>query len=292
MTHDPARWNESSDAPAQLRDWLRGARADLPDRRRLKAMGLTPAAVAAACVSASEAASAGVVGTTNAGASAGTTAGAGVTGTAGTATTAITATGAQLLTGVGIAVVVGAIGLGSWMMADGGGTHAPREPLAVAPAEPPLAVAPAEPPLAVAPAEPSAQLERASGFDLGEHEVPAPERNADVASSRETSPSSRETSPSSRGSGVQPRERVPEAVLLRQAQQRLSTDPAQALRLLQRHEREYPRGSLIQEREVLRIQALEGLGRAAEGRALRERFERRYPDSAHRPKIEGTGDER
>lgn len=275
MAHDPERWSESSEAPAQLRDWLRGARADLPDRRRLKAMGLTPAVVAAACVSASEAANAGVVGTTTAGASGGTTAGASVTGAGGTATTAftaLTATGVQLITGLGITVVAGAIGLGSWMMAEGGsaeGVRTPHDPLVVAPAEPP--------PLA----------ERVSGIDAGEQEVPSPERDAEVASVP-TSPSV----PSSRGSGAKTSERVPEAVLLRQAQQRLSTDPAQALRLLQRHEREYPRGGLIQEREVLRIQALERLGRAAEGRVLRERFERRYPDSAHRPKLEGAGNQR
>lgn len=53
-----------------------------------------------------------------------------------------------------------------------------------------------------------------------------------------------------------------------------------ALTELQSHAARYPRGTLQQEREALRIKALVSAGRAAEARAAGRRFAERYPDSS------------
>jgi hypothetical protein len=58
-----------------------------------------------------------------------------------------------------------------------------------------------------------------------------------------------------------------EANSLEQARRALGADPARALALLNRAEREFPKGKLADERELLVIQALSRLGRSGEARA-------------------------
>jgi hypothetical protein len=81
-------------------------------------------------------------------------------------------------------------------------------------------------------------------------------------------------------------ERAPsESELVGQAQAALSGNPARALALCDQHRRLYPRGVLVQEREVLAIEALQRLGRHSQAVARGERFLKAFPGSAHQSKI-------
>jgi len=77
-----------------------------------------------------------------------------------------------------------------------------------------------------------------------------------------------------------------EVQVLVNARKALKTDPAQTLRWVQEHERLFSSGILIQEREVLAIQALRRLNRSAEAGARAARFHERYPTSIHGTQIE------
>ncbi|MCC6215181.1 MAG: hypothetical protein IT376_09950 [Polyangiaceae bacterium] len=79
-----------------------------------------------------------------------------------------------------------------------------------------------------------------------------------------------------------------EVSLLATAQAALRSDPSRALALVSEHERRFPHGALVQEREVVRIEALRRLGKAGEARDRASKFERDYPDSAHRRKVRDT----
>jgi hypothetical protein len=63
-------------------------------------------------------------------------------------------------------------------------------------------------------------------------------------------------------------------------------DYASVLALVAEHGRTYPRGRLTEEREVLRVKALVGLGRSAEARQSAARFRRQFPRSVLLPTIE------
>jgi type IV secretory pathway VirB10-like protein len=78
-----------------------------------------------------------------------------------------------------------------------------------------------------------------------------------------------------------------EASFLRRAKVALASDPGCALRMAGEHPTRYPRGVLIQEREVLAIEALVRLGRAEDARARAASFRSRYPSSAHHAHIGG-----
>ena len=82
-----------------------------------------------------------------------------------------------------------------------------------------------------------------------------------------------------------------EVQVLVNARKALKTDPTQTLRWVQEHERRFSSGILIQEREVLAIQALRRLNRSAEASARAARFHERYPTSIHGSQIE-TGPSR
>ena len=134
----------------------------------------------------------------------------------------------------------------------------------VAPAAPAQQVAPAvhteEPPASVAPPEPAPA-----------EPAPAPE----VVGSAPAAPAPAVV-----------RERAPsESDLVGQAQAALSGNPARALSLCEQHRRLYPRGVLVQEREVLAIEALQRLGRQSQAVARGQRFLKAFPGSAHQSKI-------
>ena len=79
-----------------------------------------------------------------------------------------------------------------------------------------------------------------------------------------------------------------EAALLDGARAALGTDPRRALALTQEHAKRFPHGALIQEREVIAIDALSRLGQTDAARRRASDFERRYPGSAHQPKVDQT----
>ncbi len=72
-----------------------------------------------------------------------------------------------------------------------------------------------------------------------------------------------------------------EIALLRQAQAALGGDPARALALVSQGDQLYPRGLHGTERQLIRIQALAGLGRRAEAVKLARIFVTATPDSAY-----------
>jgi hypothetical protein len=77
-----------------------------------------------------------------------------------------------------------------------------------------------------------------------------------------------------------------EAPLLRSAQDALRTNPSETLAKTQEHARKYPRGLLVQEREVMAIEALLKLGRRDEAASRAERFSRSFPGSTHQRRID------
>jgi hypothetical protein len=78
-----------------------------------------------------------------------------------------------------------------------------------------------------------------------------------------------------------------EAEVLLAARRSLVADPGAALAAVNQHERRFPSGKLIEEREVLAIEALRNLGRTAEMEARSERFRARYPASIHGRSVKG-----
>jgi hypothetical protein len=94
------------------------------------------------------------------------------------------------------------------------------------------------------------------------------------------------TPPEPSRSAVPPHEKpaapaqLSEVQLLEQARLTLKSDPNRALQRANEHARRFPRGVLVQEREVLAIQALRRLGRDAEAERRAEAFAKAFPGSA------------
>jgi len=76
-----------------------------------------------------------------------------------------------------------------------------------------------------------------------------------------------------------------EAELLEQARAAIKSDPTRALQRANEHARRYPRGVLVQEREVLAIRALRRLGRDAEADRRADAFAKAFPGSAFQRKL-------
>jgi hypothetical protein len=76
-----------------------------------------------------------------------------------------------------------------------------------------------------------------------------------------------------------------EAELLQRAQVSLAGDPARALGLTAEHQRRFPRGALVQEREVIAIEALKRLGREQAAAERAAAFAARYRGSVHRSRL-------
>jgi hypothetical protein len=76
-----------------------------------------------------------------------------------------------------------------------------------------------------------------------------------------------------------------EAELLEQARTALKSDPARALQKANETAQHYPHGVLVQEREVLAIQALRKLGRNAEADRRAAAFGKAFPGSAFQRKL-------
>jgi hypothetical protein len=82
-----------------------------------------------------------------------------------------------------------------------------------------------------------------------------------------------------------PAAQLSEAELLEQARSALKGDPARALARANEHRRRFPGGVLVQEREVIAIQALRQLGRASEAEQRAEAFSKAFPGSAFQRKL-------
>lgn len=140
-----------------------------------------------------------------------------------------------------------------------------------APANPPVPAASPDPGRPVSPssgASPTAAL--ASGGSSPDSTAPAPADSAPPASQDSPSASPAEA----------------EADYLRRAHAQISSSPAQALSLAEAHPLRYPDGKLGQEREMIVIGALAALGRTSEAESRARAFIARFPDSAHRRRLE------
>ena len=82
---------------------------------------------------------------------------------------------------------------------------------------------------------------------------------------------------------------VAEEDLLHRARAELTTSPSTALALTDAHARRFPQGALVQEREVLAIDALGRLGRTEEASARAYRFRARWPDSPYVRELHDRG---
>jgi hypothetical protein len=74
--------------------------------------------------------------------------------------------------------------------------------------------------------------------------------------------------------------------LVGRAQAALETDAVRALALASDHERKFPTGALVQEREVIAIDALVRLGRLPDAEARAARFRERFPASVHARRVD------
>ena len=77
-----------------------------------------------------------------------------------------------------------------------------------------------------------------------------------------------------------------EVALLDRAQASLSSSPSDTLARCDEHAKRFANGALVQEREVLAIDALIRLGRRSEAEARAERFKQAFPRSAQLRRIE------
>ena len=77
-----------------------------------------------------------------------------------------------------------------------------------------------------------------------------------------------------------------EIALLKDARAALAASPAQALALTERHRADYPRGALVQERELIAITALARLGQSSNAKQRADRFRKAYPRSAYLTQID------
>lgn len=164
---------------------------------------------------------------------------------------------------LGAAVVIAAAAGGVWLTT----SHQPT-------AARPTADAPVVSPVA-APAPLPAEAEAAADQEVA---APEPPTVGDRAAQPEAT---------HRGSTVKEAGTLAEAKLLGRAQSALSSDPRKALALAEEHRQSFPHGVLVQEREVIAIDALARVGRRAEAAARGERFLKAFPGSAHQSKIAG-----
>lgn len=122
-------------------------------------------------------------------------------------------------------------------------------------------------------AEPSAQPAPA---ELAE----APQREQEPAAIDEPEePSVEEIAAAAKAQAAEPT--PSEAQLLMAARKAMPDDAEQALRLLSQHQQHYADGVFVPEREVLAIEALRSLGRAAEASSRLRQFKAQYPGSFH-----------
>jgi hypothetical protein len=77
-----------------------------------------------------------------------------------------------------------------------------------------------------------------------------------------------------------------EIEILKEARAAVASNPTRALALVNEHAASHPKSALAQEREVLRIQSLVGMGKHAEAKALAEAFKRAYPKSAYAQRLD------
>ena len=200
--------------------------------------------------------------------------------------------------GAGLGIALLGAGLGLALLGAGVGTGWVASPRSAAPPPSARPVTMGETPI---PPAPSAIVMPAvpEPLRLGPTETPAPRPRPPPSSGR---PESLPTGTAGPAASLRPEPVAPSAApepaspeppaaeseraILQRAQDALRGSPAQALSLTDLHLARYPGGMFAQEREVLAISALLGMGRAADARARARRFVASFPASAHRRRLE------
>jgi hypothetical protein len=140
------------------------------------------------------------------------------------------------------------------------------------------------PPASVEPPRPRHALLAPPAAELAPEPPPVPDEVAPLAPA--VSPRAARSSHRIRLAGRN-EDRQKELLLLVEARRADARgDFLSALTVLAEHERSYPAGRLSEEREVLHVKALVGLGRGAEARQVAANFRRQFPRSVLRHKIE------
>lgn len=259
--HDPPRLDAMSNEPPWLRDALGEARRARPGTGDLARLAERVSAATGVVVAPPTDAPPPAT-------SDGGTSGAGASGGAATAWW----TG---VTKIGIAVVlVGGVGGGATYLATRGEAPVERAPMSAPAATSSSAVT-----------APVVEAATPTTVDSSSASGPAAPRasSSAIASSRpSTSPSI--VAPSAEPSSAAARE--PETVLIERARKQLASSPSAALATTEAHARDYPRGALSQERDVVAIEALLRLGRRTDAERRAEAFRSREPTSPYRRRIE------
>lgn len=236
-----------SGAPDELRALLKAAEDDVPTQAQLSALGVSLGPLFGSSVGPA------------------TLAGHAAAGSAGAGTAKL----------VGVLLVAGALASGGTWLAYHH-TRAPRTAPPSALAAPQRVATPSAPVTPVTPVTTAKAPEPAPQPAAAHAATPAPLRTAE--------PKAASTRPSSTHSNAsQP---LSEVQLLAKAQAALATHPERALALTREHQRRFPAGALVQEREVIAIQALSELGQRAAAERRAHTFEQHYPHSALERKVE------
>lgn len=82
--------------------------------------------------------------------------------------------------------------------------------------------------------------------------------------------------------------REDEFELIQRAQEKLASDPASALTVLQEHARSFPAGELTQERETMAVEALVRVHRKPEARARASALLARFPRTPYVARLESA----
>ena len=261
---EPVRWSDPrSKGPAAMRSLLRAARLEHPGADRLRKMS----------------------------------AGLGLTASAGAAEAATTSkvwAAALGLHGTKLAIVIASVAVvvaGGGLLRSQGSSRTARVETGAASASSPAGTP--GPPFVPEPA-----VDRATTPVSGATTAApaAPPRKAPPRSAYRAVPAGPTTparpSPASpapaRAAPVAPATAAPstEASLVQRARSALEADPAQALALADEADDRFPSGALVEERQVVAIEALVRLGRVDEARTRGSHFLRRFPASVHQRRVE------
>lgn len=120
---------------------------------------------------------------------------------------------------------------------------------------------------------------------------PLPAQSASVVASTSSSASSgparvTPSHPAAVSASVSAPAARPEMDILKDAQAARRSDPARALQLVDEHAAAYPKSGMAQEREMIRVEALLGVGRRAEAKALADAFRKAHPSSAYARRLD------
>lgn len=113
----------------------------------------------------------------------------------------------------------------------------------------------------------------------------APTASAIMSSAPRVLPLASMSAPSATASASSPSEPVRSEIEILKEAQASRGNPARMLELVNEHAKSHPKGVLGQEREMLRIEALVGLGKRAEAKALADAFRKGNPGSAYTERL-------